>query len=813
MAERFAARHAADAHGARCFSRHNVQVSPDSADNPFRRVPGRKAALPDRRADAGNRAASGWERGFTMNMTRKIMLVTIGVLVFTTITVAFSALWQLRRSGQANIRQIENMQQADAERIRADGARQVSALREELLARKKEYLQSQVQTALSVLSKAYADAHDPDRLKLLYRDQLLNATNTAYGILEAIAAEPGAGLEEKQAKAARLVGALRYGPENQDYFWINDLHPRMIMHPYKPELNGTDLTENADPKGKKLFMEFVKVAREKGEGFVDYHWPKYGADQPQPKLSFVKLFKEWGWIIGTGVYIEVTEDKLKSDAAALIGSLRYGPENKDYFWINDAHPRMVMHPYKPEMNGTDLTENADPKGKKLFMEFVKVAKEKGEGFVDYYWPKYGADQPQPKLSFVKLFKEWGWIIGTGLYSDDIDAMVQQKEADSAATIQAAAEETAQREAEASAQIEKRVKGTLGIIALLAGCVLTIGLLVAYFVTRSIARPIFRVIEGMSEGAAQVSSAAGQVASASQQLAEGSSAQAAAIEETSSSLEEMSAMTKQNADHAAQADHLMKDASAVVRKANQSMEQLTGSMAEISNASAETSKIIKTIDEIAFQTNLLALNAAVEAARAGEAGAGFAVVADEVRNLAMRAAEAARNTAALIEGTVKRVKEGSALVTGTSQAFAEVAASTAKVGGIVAEIAAASGEQAEGIGQINKAVTDMDKITQQNAANAEESASASEEMNAQAGQLKAYVAELGAIVGGAGGGCVRPPSKNAIKKKRGAIAGSGDRAVALSGSKGGRENRPAVAGREVRPDQVISLENDDRFKEF
>jgi len=286
---------------------------------------------------------------------------------------------------------------------------------------------------------------------------------------------------------------------------------------------------------------------------------------------------------------------------------------------------------------------------------------------------------------------------------------------------------------------------MSLISMVIGVVAALAL--GILITRSINRNLSRIIAGLTEGAEEVASASGQVSSAAQSLAEGSSEQAASIEETSSSLEEMSSMTKQNADNAGQANGLMGEAKQVVGTANESMEKLTESMAEITKASEETSKIIKTIDEIAFQTNLLALNAAVEAARAGEAGAGFAVVADEVRNLAMRAADAAKNTANLIEGTVKKVKDGSELVSKTNEAFKQVAGSSTKAGDLVAEISAASSEQAQGIGQINTAVTELDKVTQQNAANAEESASAAEEMSAQAETMKTMVDELQSMVGG------------------------------------------------------------------
>ena len=352
---------------------------------------------------------------------------------------------------------------------------------------------------------------------------------------------------------------------------------------------------------------------------------------------------------------------------------------------------------------------------------------------------------------------------------------------------------------------------------LSTAALVIGAIIAFFLTRSITKPISRVVDGLTQGAEQIASASSQVSSASQSLAEGASEQAASIEETSSSLEEISSMTRQNAQAANDANRIMAETSGVVTVAAESMNRLTESMVEISRASEETQKIIKTIDEIAFQTNLLALNAAVEAARAGEAGAGFAVVADEVRNLAMRAADAAKNTANLIEGTVKKIKDGSDVVSKTNEEFTKVSTSSMRMRELVSEIAAASQEQAQGIEQINKGVSMMDKVVQHNASSAEESASASQEMNAQAEQMKDYVDELVAVIEGAGKAVVNTAGTARKQPGRHAVAGKQERHPDKSNGKRGKEMKktpamPLTETREVGPDRLLPEGKED-FESF
>ncbi|MEY4755305.1 MAG: hypothetical protein RJA34_203 [Pseudomonadota bacterium] len=444
----------------------------------------------------------------------------------------------------------------------------------------------------------------------------------------------------------------------------------------------------------------------------------------------------------------LTEDVARSQAIAAIKNLRYS--GSEYFWINDMQPRMVMHPVKPELDGKDLSENKDPTGKHLFLEFVNTVKAHGSGFVYYLWPQPGSEEPVQKVSFVKGFAPWGWVIGSGVYIDTVESAIAQRTLWFSAGTAALAlvllaiglvisrsliQQLGGEPQYATAITQKIAAGDLNADIVLRDNDHS-SLLFAIKSMRDNFAAIVRVVRVGSES---VANASAEIAQGNQDLSNRTESQASALEETAASMEQLNSNVRQNADNAERANEMALAASAVAAKGGDVVAQVVNTMQGINDASKRISDIIGVIDGIAFQTNILALNAAVEAARAGEQGRGFAVVASEVRSLAGRSADAAKEIKALISASVERVELGTTLVDKTGATMNEVVAAIKRVTDLMGEISYASKEQSVGVSQVGEAVNQMDHATQQNAALVEEMAAAASNLKAQAQELVEQVA--------------------------------------------------------------------------
>jgi methyl-accepting chemotaxis protein len=435
-----------------------------------------------------------------------------------------------------------------------------------------------------------------------------------------------------------------------------------------------------------------------------------------------------------------------------------------YAYVLDAAGNVVAHPDKSVILETQIKD----------MPFGREILEKRNGQVSYVW------EGKEKQVDFRSSPTHGWIVAFGANNEELLASIYELRRWNAA---------------------------------IAFALLCVAAVVALFAARSVVRPIADFVKTLGFASEQLASGSRQIASASGQLAENASEQAAGVEESSASLEELAAMTKQNAEHADQARKMMEEAERIMAEVSGQMTGMVRAIDTISRSSEETGKIVKNIDEIAFQTNLLALNAAVEAARAGEAGAGFAVVADEVRNLAMRAAEAAKSTAGLIENTIQSVREGNVLTRAAEETHRKHSAISVRVGRLIQEIAAATGEQAHGIGQIRDAVAAMDQVIQQVAAGAEESAGATETMDRQIREMNRVVGRMDRLAFGDRSGGISdgdspeerspdfpaPRRPNSPKAVRDPFANRAPR-------------KEFKGGNEIDPERLIPMD-EDSFREF
>jgi methyl-accepting chemotaxis protein len=404
--------------------------------------------------------------------------------------------------------------------------------------------------------------------------------------------------------------------------------------------------------------------------------------------------------------------------------IRFFDDNSGYFFTYDLSGTRINVPTNKSANGQNMIGLKDKLGNPFIQGLADQARQ-GGGFYTYYFDKPGMGV-QPKLAYCKLIPGTDMFLGTGVYLDNV-----------------AREKTALADRIAAGQ--SRYSGYVVMVFLLIlGGTLAIALLLSQTISTSIRNSVSQLLRASH----QVAAASTELDSQSQTLVQGASEQAATIEEATALLETLSSTTRRNTESAGKTDTLAKAAEASADGGTTDMRQMAEAIQALNASSDDIAKIIRTIDEIAFQTNILALNAAVEAARAGESGMGFAVVADEVRNLAQRSANAARETTEKIEGVISRTARGVALSTKVSSAFDDIVGRVHAVVQLAHDMAVASGEQTTGIQQIHTAIAALNQVTQNTAANAEESAAAAEELNAQASAMKAAVSDLQLLVGGA-----------------------------------------------------------------
>lgn len=403
----------------------------------------------------------------------------------------------------------------------------------------------------------------------------------------------------------------------------------------------------------------------------------------------------------------ITEDVAKMKTIELIQNMRYGKDG--YFWINDTDYKMIIHPTNSALNGTSMYDFKDVNGFYLYREIIsKVKSEDKSSFLEYYWPRPGSQEAVPKISYVQLFAPWNWVLGSGVYIDDINRDI--------------------------AEIKTKTIGGFGIV-----CIFSILIFVIF--ANQTTRVLGNTVVNANTAGEQVFEASEQLASAGQVVSTSASDSARRIQDTLIAVTKLNEIVLTNKDQAHLAFEIATSTRQEAHDGTVELKSLISAINELAKSSSEITQAMIIIDDIAFQTNLLALNAAVEAARAGEQGKGFAVVADAVRGLAQKSAEAAKEVKQVVDNNVIKTKVSLELAGASEKVLAQIVLSVQKMAKINNTISDTSIAQQEEIQMITSAMKGLDSVTQELSSAAEETAATSTELSSQASQLKTMVHDI------------------------------------------------------------------------